>query len=493
MIRYSNVTTIAILWAACACGGVEHRASAQAVMTAPGSEDAMPVVAISSVPQAEPDPPLTYQFVPAYRKLTPGNAATGYYRAVVLLPRDEACLFGERQRKWLEVPLAEFPKDEARTWLEAYRGVWKEVRAATFREDCDWSYRMRELTGVEAICYPLIEIQETRTIARVLRIRSRLEIAEGRFDDAMLTITCGYRLGENVARAPILTNVLVGIAIAQVTNASVRDWIEAGGPNLYWALASLPNPLVDIRLALQQEANLPLQIFPFLEDPEHATHSAEEWRQIIGQSVQQLALPTDSGNMSSNVLTQATATGLLLAGYSSAKQQLIDSGMDPAKVEAMPVGQVVAIQSARACRKAYQETMKWTLLPYWQSYRQQRASFADLGREGYLGRPGQVPGLVPIAGTLLPAVEAVTYAPVRLQREIAPLQTIEALRMFAASNNGQFPESLEQLQLCPAPLDPLTGRFIDYQRQDGTAILTLPPPEGRTQRDSTRYELRFRQ
>ena len=37
------------------------------------------------------------------------------------------------------------------------------------------------------------------------------------------------------------------------------------------------------------------------------------------------------------------AMGLILAGYPTAKQQLIDSGMDPAKVEAMPVGQVVAI------------------------------------------------------------------------------------------------------------------------------------------------------
>ena len=96
-------------------------------------------------------------------------------------------------------------------------------------------------------------------------------------------------------------------------------------------------------------------------------------------------------NASSNLLVQTMATGLILAGYPAAKQQLIDSGMDAAKVEAMPVGQVVAIQSARAYRKVYQESMKWTLLPYWQSYRQMRATFADLRGRGFFGKPGDMP------------------------------------------------------------------------------------------------------
>lgn len=495
MSRHPCMTKIAILLAAYACCSAGNSVCAQATVMALGGENEMPAVKVSSVPQAEPDPPLKYQLIPAYGKLTPGNAATGYYRAIVLLPRDEKHQFGDEQSKWIEVPLGDFPKEEARTWLAAHRNMLEEVRTATFREDCDWSYRMRELKGMETISYLLPEMQEARAIARALRVKSRLEIAEGKFDEALQTITCGYRLGENVARTPILINDLVGIAIAGQMNASVLDWIESGGPNLYWGLAGLPNPLVDIRLALQQEANLPVQIFPFLEDPEHATHTAEEWRQLMGQAIQQLAQLSDSDkkNTSSNLLVQSMATGLFLAGYPSAKQQLIDSGMDAANVEAMPVGQVVAVQSARAYRKVYQESMKWTLLPYWQSYRQMRATFADLQRKGYMGAPGQAPAVLPVADALLPAIEAATFAPVRLQREIAALQTIEALRMFAANNNGQLPESLEQLQPCPAPLDPLTGKFIDYQRKDGSAVLTLPPPEGRTpQQAGKRYELRFR-
>ena len=92
------------------------------------AEDTLPVVRLTSVPQAEPDPPLKYQLTPAYGQLQPGNAATSYYRAIVLLPRDEKLQFGDAQEKWLDVPLNEFPQEEARKWLAAYQSVLGEVR-----------------------------------------------------------------------------------------------------------------------------------------------------------------------------------------------------------------------------------------------------------------------------------------------------------------------------------------------------------------------------
>ncbi|NLX56954.1 MAG: hypothetical protein GXY58_17750 [Planctomycetaceae bacterium] len=494
MMHNLLATRVAILLAVCAFCSTGYPAGALETGTSPqGGADAMPVVPLSSVPQVEPVPPLTYQLVPSYSQLTPGNAATNYYRAIVMLPHDEQHQFDEQQFQWLEVPLAEFPRDEARKWLKAYGNALNEVHTATCHEDCDWGYRLRELEGLEIVSFLLPELAEVRTIARVLRLQSRVEIADGRFEDALRTITTGYRLGENVARTPILVSALVGVAIIGQMNASVLDWIEAGGPNLYWALAGLPDPLVDVRLAVQQESYLPVQICPILDDPEHATHTAEEWRRLLGQSIQQLEQMTNSGNESSHLRSETIATGLLLVGYSTAKQELIDSGMDAAQVEAMPVAQVVAILSARAYQTTYQELMKWTLLPYWQSYRQMRATSADLRRRGLLGTTSHQP-VLPVANLLMPAVDLAVFAPVRMQREIAALQTIEALRMFAASHDGQFPQSLEQLQQCPAPWDPVTGTFIDYRLQDGAAVLTLPPPEGQSPRnEGKRYELRFRQ
>jgi hypothetical protein len=45
----------------------------------------------------------------------------------------------------------------------------------------------------------------------------------------------------------------------------VQHLIEHSDANYYWALCALPEPLVDLRPAMQFEANMPYQMFPFLK------------------------------------------------------------------------------------------------------------------------------------------------------------------------------------------------------------------------------------
>ena len=68
MFRHPSMTKIAILLAAFVFCGAGHSACAQATIMALGGENEMPVVRISSVSQAEPDPPLKYLLTPAYGK-----------------------------------------------------------------------------------------------------------------------------------------------------------------------------------------------------------------------------------------------------------------------------------------------------------------------------------------------------------------------------------------------------------------------------------------
>lgn len=470
--------------------------------TAPGQgippttspEDALPVTKLVIAPAAEPDPPLKYSLIPAYGDLQPGNAATSYYRAITLLPRDTTKTFGDEQQNWCDVPLAEFPCEKAREWLNNYDVALSELRVATLRETCDWNHRVRELQGLDPVNFLLPEMQRLRELARILRVKARLEIAERRFDDALATMTTGYRLAENTGKSPLLISALVGIAVASVMEPCVTDWMEAGGPNLYWALASLPDPLIDIRVALQQEMNLPLQIFPFLRDPEHAKHTPEQWKEILAEAAQRLNAAGSLGGANADLAAQSTGTVLLLAGYSAAKEQLIASGMDAATVEAMPVGQVVAIQTARTYHKAYQESMKWTLLPYWQASEPMDASFADLQSKGFIGQFGGMPCAIPIVPLLLPAVSSATLAPVRLRRSLAALQTIEALRMAMARSGGQWPHSLDELTFAPAPIDPVTGHSFTFAKlENGSVELILAPPPGRPASNfGRRFELELK-
>ena len=72
---------------------------------------------------------------------------------------------------------------------------------------------------------------------------------------------------------------------------------------------------------------------------------------------------------------------------------------------------------------------------------------------------------------LLPTIRAVQTAQVRLERKIAALRVIEALRLHAASNGGQLPDRLDQVTVVPVPADPGTGRPFEYRRDVAAATL----------------------
>jgi hypothetical protein len=103
-------------------------------------------------------------------------------------------------------------------------------------------------------------------------------------------------------------------------------------------------------------------------------------------------------------------------------------------------------------------------------------------------------GGLPIAGLLLPAVEAVLRADVRAARNIAVLQAIEAIRMHAADHGGQLPKSLAEITIVPVPNNPATGEPFPYRIDaSGAATLEVPTLEGfQPRHDGKRYVLRVR-
>jgi tetratricopeptide (TPR) repeat protein len=81
----------------------------------------------------------------------------------------------------------------------------------------------------------------------------------------------------------------------------------------------------------------------------------------------------------------------------------------------------------------------------------------------------------------------------RLDRHVAALQCIEALRLYAAAHQGRFPKELGQITEVPVPDDPVMQKPFTYHRTGFDAVLEAPAPEGATERDAIRYELRLRQ
>ena len=79
----------------------------------------------------------------------------------------------------------------------------------------------------------------------------------------------------------------------------------------------------------------------------------------------------------------------------------------------------------------------------------------------------------------IPAMFNVYAASVRLDRHIAALRCIEAIRLHAAANGGKLPAKLSDIKAVPVPTDPATGRPFVYRVQGDRVTLRDPPrPDG---------------
>ena len=81
----------------------------------------------------------------------------------------------------------------------------------------------------------------------------------------------------------------------------------------------------------------------------------------------------------------------------------------------------------------------------------------------------------------------------RLDRHFAALQCVEALRLYAASHDGKFPNNLTEITEVAIPDDPVTKKPFIYHRTGFQAVLEGPIPEGGTDKDAIQYELKLKE
>ena len=450
--------------------------------------DALETFELRVSPAAEPRPALKYRLKIPLSERKPGNAATHYYRAIILqrqLPKEVFQEHADKYEIWHRGPRGSFPKEEVAKWLEKQHNVFAEIKEGAYREHCDWDLRIQDLRGPELYSLLLPEIQECRELARSLSLKARYEMLDGKPDAAFETLRQGYQLARDAAQEPFIVSGLVGVAIASVMNEDLRQLLEFSDVNYYWAIASLPQPAADLRPALEFEVNSSFQAFPFLRDAETAQRTPEQWRQIIVDCMRELTL-LGGKNEFADWQGELAAAGLMAKLYPVSKQALLDAGFDREKVAAMPVGQVVAIHTARATEELSHDMLKPALLPYHEALARSFDGGNRLAEPPLVGAFG-----LPIAHLLMPAVNAAFQAQARVARNVAALQAIEALRMHAAASGGKLPLALAEVKIVPVPDNPATGQPFPYRfdAASGTAPLELPAVGGR---DAKRYVIRLR-
>jgi hypothetical protein len=447
--------------------------------------DTIPTVKIILYPTAEPRPALKYQLLPPLIERKPGNAAVYYNR----ITAEQAPLFGsgsiwQELQECLEVPLSELREDEeARKTIGILRLVLEDLDRAARSQYCDWQLPIRE---GEFYAMRIPEFQQTRAYARMLAPWVRLRIADGKYDEAVRGFQTGFSLARDVANAPCLVCGLVGCAIAGMMNEQVLDLIQQpDAPNLYWALSTLPRPMIDLRPCFDAEMYSLYFSFRDLYDLESKHHTPERWQQLLEETVEWLHRWTDTVRTPEK--EQLLTVTWYLHAYPRAKRLLVERGHSPDEVEAMPAPQVILLAEMQNYDELRDDVFKWLSLPYPQASRGARNAEENLVK---LWRSGQE--IIPIAGALLPAVQSAKTAEVRIDREIALLRTLEALRLYGAANRGRLPGSLDDITQVPVPLDPVRGEPFYYRRYGNTAFLEVVDSPGPMRHwDGVRYEIEF--
>jgi hypothetical protein len=316
-------------------------------------------------------------------------------------------------------------------------------------------------------------------------------MAEGNFAGAIQALETGFCLSRHLGEAPFLISSLVGVAMGSIFADTLLDFIELpNAPNLYWPLTALPRPLMSIRKGEEFEQKMMELQFPDLADLERS-RTPKQWDAVLGRVRKEFEPLLNLGKNGKPLPEGITAADPASKSpdLAAARKYLIDQrGLPGKKVKEMPPAQVLVLAMAAAYRDFSDDQHKVIYLPYPKA----RLAFAAAEKRLKDAPDNEVNRL---ARTLLPALGKVLAAQNRLDRRIAALRVIEALRLHAAANDGKLPGKLEDVTAVVIPNDPGTGKpfAYEYDAKKGIATLTGIIPGEPPQANNLRYRLKIRQ
>jgi tetratricopeptide (TPR) repeat protein len=262
---------------------------------------------------------------------------------------------------WRSLPPDQLPVEQVESAIKKLEPTLDSISLAARCKQCNWPFIKPEQAQQQL----MDDLSKYRQFAFILDVQAKLQIAQGRYDQARETLKTSLAMAKHLGDAPTLIQGMVGISIAALNQSRIEQWIQSdNAPNLYWALEDLPQPLVDVTKAIKIE-----------------TDNLKNY----------------------NILM----------------------------------------------RKAFEQQLK-------------------------------------------PAHDRVRIQMSYVDRKIAALQCIEALRLYAGSHDGKFPQMLSDVTDIKTPVDPVTKKQFSYKSTGSEAVLELEGTEGSEGRDAVRYELKLK-
>jgi len=460
-------------------------------------------------PKEESKPALKTKFVLDPFEQLEGNAAIYYLKAMGFLERDpardqirQAYKNVEEQMKatgkerehfppysYLEMRPSDYPKAEVAKYLELtafQEPILREAKRMRYFS-MDRNIHLAE----NPVVYLLPEIQAMRELAKTQSIRCRLAIAENRIDDAIEIISQQITMSRHLGMDDFLVCYLVGNAVLSMAledSLFLRE--HADCPNLYWAFAQLPRPLIDTERCLAFERQFAFFQISRLKEVNTTVKTSEYWHEFIADFSKQTAdMEQYADSTNKRFISQVQGDKRVEAiqksieeNASQAKQYLLDRGILTSEVvESFPKEQLVFLAMKDYYQVAGDNNFKWLNLPY--DAAQGRFEQIKKQLEEDSEKLGWFTNLHYI---FWPATESIFVTKTRMQQQLAASQAIEAIRMAGASNGGKLIDSLDQAPV-PVPNDPFTGKPFSYEVAGDVAVLSSQYPKSKP----VRIELQF--
>jgi hypothetical protein len=432
----------------------------------PASEAKPKVIELAIHPAKPPRPALKYSLLPGYLERTPGNAVPIYMKAAVFLGVNPGAERQDKIVKWLETPLESLPRDEVGKVLESHSAVINYVDIASRREQCDWDPPVRE-EGWNVFGILLPGAQSSRFAARLVALRARMQIAEKKYDEALASLRTGYGLARHVAEQPPVVCALVGLTLVETMNVQLQEMLtQPDAPNMYWAITTLPHPIIDLRRSFEFETAALYIMLPEMEPSKRRELSPTEWSAFAPKALWILAEFDERGaDPPRTADEQREFVAKALKASPEAKADLIEAGHPKERVEAMEPAQAVLLDMFEIYEAHRDDMMKWLNTPYWQASQGMKEAKASLARST------KSPELTFLVDVLAPPAEVLYTAQVWREQRLAALRCVEAIRFYAATHGGKLPASLEDIQEVPVPTNPATGKIFSYRIENEVAVL----------------------
>lgn len=437
------------------------------------------VIKLSVEAKAASKPALKYLLLPQLRDMQPGNAIQGY----LLCFMEQNALYYNKElitdrEKWLICLLSELPDN-----LTDYGGSSsKNADLAARLEMCDW--QLLQKIKEYGISLLLPDLQQLRSLANVLKVRSRGQIKAHMFDEAIKSQQTIFALARHLGEHPTLIGNLVGMAIATIAIGPLEELIQQpGAPNLYWALSQLPNSLVDLRKGMHGERMfINAEFKDFIDanqiwDDEQVRKVREAAKKYSGL----MGLSAEDNKQFETWMVERLKDEKWLT---ETRKWLVEMGLTEARVKKYPPEQVLFQNLVKKYEIVRDDGEKWIHLPFWIA--EPELLKISKAKDGASEEDK-------IVSSLVAAFHKVRRAQARVDQRIAMLRIVEAMRLYAAANNGKLPAGLDDIKV-PLPVDPFTGKAFQYKLDGATAKLIGTPPTGeeKTAGFNIRYEVTIR-